>query len=117
MSVAAQETCLPQKVLGNLARDHNPTADLAPAFFDEVRTLTETPWAVATLDFAFPETRGPRPADFETTLEFCAALTRLAANDAEVHKLTAEVQNLLRPRSAFRDPALIQHVLAMMAET
>jgi len=34
-----------------------------------------------------------------------------------VHKLTAEVQNLLRPRSAYRDPALVQRVMAIMAET
>ena len=44
------------------------------------------------------------------------ALTRLAAEDPAVHKLTAEVQNLLKPRSAYRDPALMQRVLAMMAE-
>jgi hypothetical protein len=40
---------------------------LAPAFFTEVQTLIETPWSVATLDFVFPDTRGQRPADFETT--------------------------------------------------
>lgn len=117
MSVAAQEACLVQKILGKLARDGDPIAGLAPTFFAEVQTLIETPWAVATLDFVFPETRGQRPADFETSLKFAIALTRLAAEDAEVHKLTAEVQNLLRPRSAYRDPALVQRVLAIMAET
>ena len=71
----------------------------------------------ATFDFVFPETRGQRPADFEAALKFGIALTRLAAEDAEVHKLTAEVQNLLKPRSAYRDPALVQRVLAKMAET
>ena len=64
----------------------------------------------------FPETRGQRPADFESTLRFGIALTRLAAEDPAVHKLTAEVQNLLKPRSAYRDPALMQRVLATMAE-
>ena len=71
-------------------------AALAPTFFAEVQALIETPWAVATFDFVFPETRGQRPADFETTLKFGIALTRLAAEDPAVHKLTAEVQNLLR---------------------
>jgi hypothetical protein len=68
------------------------------------------------LDFVFPDTRGQRPADFETTLKFGIALTRLAAEDPAVHKLTAEVQNLLRPRSAYRDPALVQRLLTIMAE-
>ena len=117
MSVAAQEACLLQTLLARLAGDGDPIAAVAPAFFAEVQALIETPWGVATLDFVFPETRGQRPADFETTLKFGSALTRLAAEDPAVHKLTAEVQNLLRPRSAYRDPALVQRVMAIMAET
>jgi 2-polyprenyl-6-methoxyphenol hydroxylase-like FAD-dependent oxidoreductase len=117
MSVAAQEACLLRTLLGRLAGEGDPIAALAPAFFAEVQALIETPWAVAILDFVFPETRGQRPADFETVLKFGLALTRLAAEDPAVHKLTAEVQNLLRPRSAYRDPALMQRVLAIMAGT
>ncbi|RZN33492.1 hypothetical protein CWO90_09730 [Bradyrhizobium sp. Leo121] len=116
MSVAALEACLLQRLLGRLGEDSDPIAALAPAFFAEVQTLIETPWSVAILDFAFPDTRGQRPADFETTLKFGIALTRLAAEDPAVHKLTAEVQNLLRPRSAYLEPALVQRVLAKMAE-
>jgi 2-polyprenyl-6-methoxyphenol hydroxylase-like FAD-dependent oxidoreductase len=115
MSVAAQEACLLQRLLERLAEDGDPIVALAPLFFTEVQALIETPWSVATLDFVFPETRGQRPADFENTLRFGAALTKLAAEDADVHKLTAEVQNLLRPRSAYSDPALVQRVVAMMA--
>jgi 2-polyprenyl-6-methoxyphenol hydroxylase-like FAD-dependent oxidoreductase len=114
MSVAAQEACLLQRLLGRLAKDSDPIVALAPLFFTEVQALIETPWSVATLDFVFPETRGQRPADFENTLRFGAALSKLAAEDAEVHKLNAEVQNLLRPRSAYNDPALVQRVVAMM---
>src|SRR5258708_25425770 len=93
-----------------------PIAALAPTFFAQVQSLIETPWSVASLDFVFPDTRGQRPADFETTLKFAIALTRLAAEDPAVHKLTAEVQNLLKPRSIYRDAALVQRVLAKMAE-
>ena len=113
MSVAALEACLLQRLLEG---DSNPIAGLAPAFFAEVQTLIETPWSVAILDFVFPDTRGQRPADFETTLKFGIALTRLAAEDPDVHKLTVEVQHLLRTRSVYRDPALVQRVLAKMAE-
>jgi hypothetical protein len=55
-------------------------------------------------------------SDFEMTRNFGIALTRLAAEDPAVHKLTAEVQNLLKPRSVYRDPALVERVLAKMAE-
>jgi hypothetical protein len=116
MSVAALEACLLTRLLENLGQVSNPIAALAPTFFAEVQTLIETPWSVAILDFVFPDTRGQRPADFETTLKFGIALTRLAAEDPAVHKLTVEVQHLLRPRSVYRDPALVQRVLAKMAE-
>jgi 2-polyprenyl-6-methoxyphenol hydroxylase-like FAD-dependent oxidoreductase len=115
MSVAALEACLLRRLLERPG-DGDPIAGLAPAFFAEVQALIETPWSVAVLDFVFPDTRGQRPADFETTLRFGIALTRLAAEDPAVHKLTAEVQNLLKPRSVYRDPKLVARVLAKMAE-
>jgi 2-polyprenyl-6-methoxyphenol hydroxylase-like FAD-dependent oxidoreductase len=115
MSVAALEACLLRRLLERPAKDGDPIAALAPAFFAEVQTLIETPWSVAMLDFAFPDTRGQRPADFETTLRFGIALTKLAAEDPDVHKLTVEVQHLLKPRSVYRDPTLVQRVLAKMA--
>jgi 2-polyprenyl-6-methoxyphenol hydroxylase-like FAD-dependent oxidoreductase len=114
MSVAALEACLLQRLLERLGGDSDPIARLAPTFFAEVQALIETPWSVAILDFMFPDTRGQRPADFESTLKFGIALTRLAAEDPAIHKLTAEVQNLLKPRSVYRDPALVERVLAMM---
>jgi 2-polyprenyl-6-methoxyphenol hydroxylase-like FAD-dependent oxidoreductase len=116
MSVAALEACLLKRLLERPGEDGDPIAGLAPTFFAEMQTLIETPWSVAMLDFAFPETRGQRPADFETTLKFGIALTRLAAEDPAVHRLTLEVQHLLKPRSVYRDPTLMQRVLAKMAE-
>src|SRR5260370_490536 len=67
MSVAALEACLLRGLLERLG-DGDPIVGLAPAFFAEVQALIETPWSVAILDFVFPDTKGPRPADFETTL-------------------------------------------------
>jgi len=116
MSVAALEACLLKRLLERLGDAQDPMAGLAPTFFAEMQALIETPWSVAALDFAFPETRGRRPADFETTLKFGIALTRLAAEDPAVHRLTVEVQHLLKPRSVYRDPTLVQRVFAKMAE-
>jgi 2-polyprenyl-6-methoxyphenol hydroxylase-like FAD-dependent oxidoreductase len=116
MSVAALEACLLRKLLVTAGAEDDPIAALAPTFFAEVQPLIETPWSVAVLDFAFPDTRGQRPADFETTLKFGIALTRLAAEDPAVHRLTAEVQNLLKPRNVYLDPSLVKRVFAKMAE-
>lgn len=115
MSVAALEACLLKRLLDR-PEGGDPIAGLAPTFFAEMQALLETPWAVAMLDFVFPETRGERPADFATTLKFGTALTRLAAEDPAVHRLTVEVQHLLKPRSVYRDPNLMQRVFAKMAE-
>jgi hypothetical protein len=114
MSVAALEACLLKRLLDRPEGD--PIVGLAPTFFAEMQALLETPWSVAMLDFVFPETRGERPADFATTLKFGTALTRLAAEDPAVHRLTIEVQHLLKPRSVYRDPNLMQRVFAKMAE-
>jgi 2-polyprenyl-6-methoxyphenol hydroxylase-like FAD-dependent oxidoreductase len=116
MSVAALEACLLRKLLETPGKEPDPIAALAPTFFAEAQPLIDTPWSVAMLDFAFPDTRGQRPPDFETTLKFGIALTRLAAEDPAVHKLTAEVQHLLKPRSVYLDPALVKRVFAKMAE-
>jgi 2-polyprenyl-6-methoxyphenol hydroxylase-like FAD-dependent oxidoreductase len=116
MSVAAQEACLLRRLLDKLTRERDPLAELAPAFFAEAQGLIETPWSVAMQDLAFPQARGHRPADLETTFKFGRALFRVAAEDPAVYKLTLEVINLLKPRSAYRDPALVKRVTAMMAE-
>src|SRR5215471_10727213 len=116
MSVAAMEACLLKRLLENSGETGDPIAELASTFFKEMQALLETPWSVATLDFAFPQTRGQRPADFDMTLKFGIALIRLAAEDPAVHKLTLEVQHLLKPRSVYRDPDLVRRVFAKMAE-
>ena len=117
MSVAAQEASALGRLLAARAHETDPLAGLAPAFFAEVSTLIDTPWAASAIpDFAHPDTRGERPANFGQTLRFGLALGKLAARDPAVHKLTAEVQHLLKPRSVYRDPELVQRVLAVMAE-
>jgi 2-polyprenyl-6-methoxyphenol hydroxylase-like FAD-dependent oxidoreductase len=117
MSVAAQEACLLHQLLRKQAEKSDPLAGLASAFFTEAGALIETPWSLAAVsDFAFPGTEGQRPVDFERRLEFGKALHQLAARDAGVHKLTAEVQHLLKPRSVLRDPELVERVKASAAQ-
>jgi 2-polyprenyl-6-methoxyphenol hydroxylase-like FAD-dependent oxidoreductase len=118
MSVAAQEAQALARLLTARAAHPDPLEGLAPPFFAETAALIETPWASAAIpDFVHPETRGERPADLELRLKVGLALTKLAARDAAVHTLVSEVQHLLKPRSVYRDPELMQRVQAVMAET
>jgi len=115
MSVAAQEAVLLHQLLRRQVEEPDPLAGLASTFFAGASALIETPWVVAAVpDFSYPQTKGHRPPDFERTLEFGAALTRLAARDPDVHKLMVEVQALVKPRSLLRDPDLVARVRAEM---
>ena len=116
MSVAAQEAQALGRLLAARATEPDPLAGLGPPFFAEAARLIETPWFSAAIpDFVHPETRGERPANLEQMLKIGLALTRLAARDPAVHRLTAEVQHLLKPRSVYQDPELMQRVLASVA--
>jgi hypothetical protein len=69
-------------------------------------------------DLVYPETRGERPADFESRLQYNTALMRTAMRDSAVHRLLVEVQQLLKPPSVLQDPAidrLVQLELSQMA--
>ena len=117
MSVAAQEACALRRFLGARSSERDPLDGLAHAFLTEADALIATPWAQAAVpDFIHPDTRGERPANFEETLRFGAALTKLMARDPAIHKLVAEVQNLLKPRSVYFEPEIMQRVMAVMSE-
>lgn len=118
MSVAAQEACVLDRLLGRLQGQSDPLAGLASAFFEETKTLLDTPWAMAAIpDFVFPATVGQRPPDLARTLKFGAALTRLAARKPDVHKVMVEVQHLLKPRSVYRSPMLMARVMLEMVRS
>jgi 2-polyprenyl-6-methoxyphenol hydroxylase-like FAD-dependent oxidoreductase len=110
MSVAAQEAV----ILRRLLQENIPAGQLAKQFFTAIQPVIETPWGVAQTDFVHPATRGERPANFEQRIQYNIALTKIAAEDPEVHKLLAEVQHLLTPPSALREPALAARVTALM---
>ena len=65
-------------------------------------------------DFAYPKTRGVRPPNLDERFRFGAALTRLAAVDPAVHAPVVEVNSLVRPQSALRDPELSRRVNELM---
>jgi 2-polyprenyl-6-methoxyphenol hydroxylase-like FAD-dependent oxidoreductase len=110
MSVAAREAV----VLGRLLQDGVAMDRLAREFFTAIQPIIETPWGVAQSDFVYPATRGVRPADFGQRMQYNIALVKLAAQDPEIHRLMAEVSQLLKPSSALREPAVAARVMALM---
>ena len=110
MSVASQEAV----ILDRLLTEGVPMERLACDFFAAIQSTIATPWGVAVSDFVYPATRGVRPADIAQRLQYGVALTKLAAQDPEVHRLTAEVSQLLKPQTALRDPALTARVMSLM---
>jgi len=110
MSVATREAV----VLNSLLQDDVPFDRLAKQFFTAIQPTIETPWGVAQSDFVYSATQGVRPADFEKRMQYNVGLTKLAAQDFEVHKVLAEVQNLLKPQSALREQALATRVMDLV---
>lgn len=110
MSVAAQEAV----ILDRLLAEGVPMERLARDFFAAIQDTIATPWGVAVSDFVYPATRGVRPADLAQRLQYGMALTKLAADDPEVHRLTVEVSQLLKPQAALREPALAARVISLI---
>jgi 2-polyprenyl-6-methoxyphenol hydroxylase-like FAD-dependent oxidoreductase len=111
MSVSVLEAEVLQRLLAGQNAEGDGLAKLGRTFFAEAAKLIDTAWwAAAIPDFLHLRTEGQRPPDLENTLKFSAALLRIAADDPAVHK----VQSLLKLRSAYRDPELMQRVKAVM---
>jgi hypothetical protein len=116
MSVAAREASLLADLLGRRARGAGGLAGLPQDFRAEVQPWIAGAWSMSTTpDLAYPETRGERPADLEHTLDFGAALLRIAARDPAVHELVVAVHHLARPEAALHKPGVARRVRAEMA--
>jgi len=115
MTVAAQEVAVLRRLLDERVGRSAPLDGLAQAFFAAIQNVLAAPWAVAESDFMYEKTRGTRPADFAQRMKFSGALQRVAAEDADVHRLLTEVNHLLKPPTVLRDPQIVQKVSAQMS--
>lgn len=115
MSVVAQQV----GVLGQLLDARTGTGGrldgLAQAFFAAIQDVLAAPWSAAENDFIYPKTRGQCPANFQQQLNYSGALLKVAAEDADVHRILFEVNNLVKPPSALRDPHITSRVAAVMS--
>ena len=116
VSVAALEGRALGEMLASIAQGQGRIEPIWRPFFRKVAEIVDTPWAQAVVpDFIFPRTVGERPADLEASLRFGSAVSRAMARHADIHKLAAEIQHLLRPRSALMDPPVLQRIVGEMA--
>lgn len=118
MSVAALQCQALQRLLATRAEHRNgaPALDgLATAFFRNAAEVSHQAWTLAAnQDFAFPQTRGERPAGLVERAAYGAALDSLIPEDPQVHRMLAEVVNLAQPLSALNEEPLRSRVLARL---
>ncbi|HRI18459.1 MAG TPA: hypothetical protein PL196_08065, partial [Burkholderiaceae bacterium] len=110
MSVAAQQAVLIDRLLGEGPADAARLAGLAAAFFARIGEVLDDPWAIAAQDFGYAHLAPLRPPGFARRMQFLAALQRLAASDADVHRLMLEVTQLKRPSSIYAEPGLAARI-------
>lgn len=114
MSVAARQAVLLDTLLAARAGAVGLLGGLGPAFFAALGGVLDDPWAVAEQDLGYAHLADRRPAGFAERVRFFAALQRLAATDAAVHRLMVEVTQLKRSSDAYREPALAARIAREM---
>ena len=78
--------------------------------------VLEYPWrTVAVGDFELDQTSGDRPAGLDESARFARALAALADTDAEVHRVSLRVQQLLDPPEILVRSGISARVLARLA--
>jgi 2-polyprenyl-6-methoxyphenol hydroxylase-like FAD-dependent oxidoreductase len=117
MTVAALEAVELRRLLDERSAAAALLEGLNTAFLSGIEAVIDAAWQMSAIpDLASPTARGERPGNLPFILQFGLALVELSARDAEVHRLDAQVRQLIKPPSALMDPELMQRVMAVMAE-
>ena len=75
------------------------------------------PWTLAAnADFAYPQTKGERPADLAERAQYAKALDALCEEDVDLQILVTEVFNLVKPLAALRANPLRARVIAQIGK-
>lgn len=115
MSAAARQANVLREVLSEHLSQARGTDGIAADFYSRATELNSTPWNLAAgFDFAFPQTRGQRPAGIEERARYFAVLDRLQTEDPEIRRLMTEVFHLVTPLSALLEEPLRSRVRAIM---
>jgi hypothetical protein len=115
MTSAALQTFALQEILGQRRAQSRGLERLAREFFAKAAEVIATPWALAAaFDFAYPQTRGERPAGMSEGARYFAALDSLQSEDRDIQRLILEVFQLMKPLSALSEEPLRNRVLERM---
>ena len=114
MSVAAMQATALARLLDERGAAPDALADAGNAFLSEIQPLIDAPWSVAISDFAYAHTTGERPPNLAQRLNYLQAIVRLAAEDAETHRILVEVQHLIAPPAALTAPPIRARAMALM---
>jgi 2-polyprenyl-6-methoxyphenol hydroxylase-like FAD-dependent oxidoreductase len=116
MSAAARQADLLHDVLSQHLSEERGLDGIGADFYSRAAELNRTPWDLAAgFDFAFPQTRGERPAGILERARYFAVLDRLQIEDPQIRRLMTEVFHLVRPLSALLEEPLRSRVRAQMA--
>jgi 2-polyprenyl-6-methoxyphenol hydroxylase-like FAD-dependent oxidoreductase len=115
MSVAALQAEELSKQLAMRAGDDvgldGLVGDYLPAAFE----ISNRAWSLAiNSDYVYPETEGPRPADFEMTRTMAVVLRRLAQDDEEFRIFRWRFGQMLETGAALRDGPLAMRFLTAL---
>ncbi|MGI5519994.1 FAD-dependent oxidoreductase [Micromonospora sp. CA-259024] len=81
---------------------------MVTAYYREVSAIIQTPWMMATGgDFAYPETKGPKPPGTDIINWFAKHAMMAAHVDPKVHQVLIDLQHWLAPPSALMRPATL----------
>jgi hypothetical protein len=117
MSAAALQVRLLAGLLRQRWEEGQGLGGIASGFFAGAAKAVLTPWLLASLvDFAYPQTRGERPAELSKWGPYLRTLESLLVEDLEVHRLAAQVTQLARPLSALEEEPLRSRVQSRMAQ-
>ena len=88
------------------------TAALSRRFFNEARTIVDTPWTIAAgSDFAFPGVTGAKPAGTDAINWYLSHVHRAASTDRVVCRAFFDVANLLKPATTLFAPRVLGRVV------
>jgi 2-polyprenyl-6-methoxyphenol hydroxylase-like FAD-dependent oxidoreductase len=115
MAVAVQEASVLRGLLLHREAGTDRLAGLGRAYLAAIQPLIAAAWSQSVVpDFAFPQTRGERPADLENSLRISRAMMRVAARDPHVHRTLIAVRHLVESPTALHEPTLARRIEAEM---
>ncbi|MEX0645634.1 MAG: hypothetical protein WD076_10000 [Parvularculaceae bacterium] len=114
MTVAARHAL----ALGAALDEHSPNDPaFAARYFEKALEATADAWFLAsTVDLAYPDVTGERPADFKMQQAFRFGLRWLADEDESIHRLMNDILQMTQPPSALRNIAIVARAMAKARE-